>query len=84
MSSYEKGRPTRRSSEGQPPGTPSGDADAAGGWLPLLTFTFDNPETGIQDRNSTTRIRQDNRMTTYQEEAQNHPVHPAILSKSDL
>jgi hypothetical protein len=29
---------TRRSSERAPAGTPSGDADLAGGWLPSLTF----------------------------------------------
>ena len=32
--------PTRRSSEREPGGTPSGDADAAGGWPPSLTFAF--------------------------------------------
>jgi hypothetical protein len=31
-------RPTRRSSEWAPAGTPSGDADVAGGWLRTLTF----------------------------------------------
>jgi hypothetical protein len=25
-----------------PAGTPSGDADVAGGWLPSLTFAFDS------------------------------------------
>jgi hypothetical protein len=31
---------TRRSSERAPAGTPSGDADAPGGWHPSLTFAF--------------------------------------------
>jgi hypothetical protein len=31
-------RPTRRSSERAPAGTPSGDAGAPGGWHPQLTF----------------------------------------------
>ena len=31
---------TRRSSERAPAGTPSGDADVAGGWLPSLTLAF--------------------------------------------
>jgi len=32
--------PTRRSIERAPAGTPSGDADAVGGWPPSLTFAF--------------------------------------------
>ena len=41
---------TRRSSEREPAGTPSGDADVAGGWLPSLTLAFDNPEANYARR----------------------------------
>jgi hypothetical protein len=53
----------RWSIERAPAGTPGGDADVAGGWLPSLTLAFDNPEAGIQYKKITIQIRQDNRMT---------------------
>jgi hypothetical protein len=74
---------TSRSSERVPAGTPNGDVGARGGWLPSLTLGFNRPEAGIQNRNSTTQIREDNRMTTDHDDAQKHPCYPAFAFKDN-